>query len=109
MIRQLIRIRKGYGITLETGRRLHDLLMKTAAMGAILLIYLYRHTLSVFFGPCCRFHPSCSVYALEALKRFGIMGGGWLALKRLARCHPFHPGGYDPLPFDGKGCEKGTI
>jgi putative membrane protein insertion efficiency factor len=64
----------------------------------ILGIWLYRNTLSSVFPPSCRFHPSCSEYATEALKRFGPIKGGWLAAKRLLRCHPFHPGGYDPLP-----------
>jgi putative membrane protein insertion efficiency factor len=66
--------------------------------GLIFLIQLYQHTLSSFFGPCCRFTPSCSSYAFLSIERFGIMEGTWLALRRLLRCHPFHPGGYDPVP-----------
>jgi putative membrane protein insertion efficiency factor len=66
--------------------------------GLILLIHLYQHSLSIFFGPSCRFSPSCSSYAIIAIQRFGILEGGWLILKRLIKCHPFHPGGYDPVP-----------
>ena len=64
----------------------------------ILLIQLYRYTLSPLLGVRCRFEPSCSVYAVEALRRHGALKGGWLAAKRLGRCHPFHPGGHDPVP-----------
>jgi len=63
-----------------------------------LLIRLYQWTLSPLLGPRCRFHPSCSHYALEALQRFGALSGSWLALKRIGRCHPWHPGGFDPVP-----------
>lgn len=66
--------------------------------GLITLIRLYRHTFSTFFGPCCRFFPSCSSYALLSIRRFGVIGGTLLMFKRLAKCHPFHPGGYDPVP-----------
>ena len=52
----------------------------------------------LFFGPCCRFTPSCSSYALLSIRRFGIIEGVLLIFKRLAKCHPFHPGGYDPVP-----------
>ena len=65
---------------------------------AILLIRLYQWTVSPLLGPRCRFYPSCSQYALEALQRFGLVHGSALALRRLARCHPWHPGGFDPLP-----------
>jgi uncharacterized protein len=63
-----------------------------------LLILAYRYSVSPLLGMHCRFHPSCSTYALEALQRHGTARGGWLALRRLARCHPWHPGGHDPVP-----------
>ena len=62
-------------------------------------IRLYRRLLSPLLPPgICRFHPSCSVYALEALGRHGGLKGAWLTLRRLLRCQPFHPGGFDPVP-----------
>jgi putative membrane protein insertion efficiency factor len=63
-----------------------------------LLIRSYRYSLSPFLGMHCRFHPSCSAYALEALERHGAGRGVWLVLTRIARCHPWHPGGHDPVP-----------
>jgi putative membrane protein insertion efficiency factor len=66
--------------------------------GMIVLIHLYQHTVSLLLGPCCRFTPSCSSYSLLSIQRFGILGGAWLTFKRLTKCHPFHPGGYDPVP-----------
>jgi putative membrane protein insertion efficiency factor len=66
--------------------------------GIFFLIQLYQSTFSILLGPCCRFTPSCSLYAFLSIERFGIMEGTWLALKRLIKCHPFHPGGYDPVP-----------
>jgi putative membrane protein insertion efficiency factor len=62
------------------------------------LIRLYQLTLSPILPPACRFTPTCSRYAYEALDRFGFFKGGWMAVKRIGRCHPFHPGGYDPVP-----------
>ena len=63
-----------------------------------LFIQGYRYAVSPLLGMHCRFHPSCSAYAQEALERHGMARGVWLALKRLARCHPWHPGGHDPVP-----------
>ena len=65
---------------------------------ATLLIRIYQWTVSPLLGPCCRFYPSCSQYALEAIQRFGVLKGGWLTLARLARCHPWNAGGFDPVP-----------
>ena len=65
------------------------------------LIRLYQWTVSPLLGPACRFYPSCSQYALEALLRFGVLRGSARALKRLGRCHPWHPGGFDPVPASG--------
>lgn len=64
---------------------------------ALSLIRFYQRTLSRLTGPSCRFMPSCSEYAYQAIERYGLMRGGWRAVKRLARCHPFSPGGYDPV------------
>lgn len=65
----------------------------------ITLIKLYRYTLSPYLGQHCRFTPSCSSYALEALQEHGFLRGGTMSIKRLLRCHPWSEGGYDPVPL----------
>lgn len=64
----------------------------------IQLIRGYRLLISPLFPPTCRFQPTCSNYAITAIERFGVIKGSFLAVKRILRCHPFHPGGYDPVP-----------
>ena len=64
----------------------------------ILLVRAYQVALSPIFGGHCRDYPSCSAYAIEALDTHGARRGSWLALRRIARCHPFRPGGFDPVP-----------
>lgn len=64
----------------------------------ILLIKGYRLVLSPWLGNQCRFHPTCSEYGLEALERHGALRGSWLTIRRIGRCHPFHAGGFDPVP-----------
>jgi putative membrane protein insertion efficiency factor len=71
--------------------------IRSLATGAL---RFYQYALSPLAGPACRFYPSCSQYALEAVGRFGVLRGGWLAARRLARCHPFNPGGFDPVPSE---------
>jgi uncharacterized protein len=70
------------------------------------LIRAYQLAISPLLGARCRFYPSCSQYALEALESHGSLRGGWLAIRRLARCHPLHPGGYDPVPLDPNGATE---
>jgi len=62
------------------------------------LIRMYQLTLSPMFGPRCRFYPSCSHYGMEAIDKHDALRGSWLTMKRIGRCHPFHEGGFDPVP-----------
>jgi putative membrane protein insertion efficiency factor len=64
----------------------------------IFLIKVYQHTLSRLLPSSCRFYPSCSEYGVQAIQKYGIFKGGWMTVKRIGRCQPFHPGGYDPVP-----------
>ena len=69
--------------------------MKQLLMGGI---RLYQMTISRIMPPSCRFTPSCSQYGYEAIGKYGALKGGWMAIKRVSRCHPWNPGGYDPVP-----------
>ncbi|HEX7007458.1 MAG TPA: membrane protein insertion efficiency factor YidD [Alphaproteobacteria bacterium] len=72
--------------------------MRPGVLAARVAIRLYQYVLSPLIGPTCRFAPSCSEYAIEAITRFGAARGSWLALRRLLRCHPWGGSGYDPVP-----------
>lgn len=74
------------------------MLRKYARKLAILPIRIYQWCISPLFPKSCRFYPTCSSYAIEAITLHGILKGSWLALKRILRCHPFNDGGYDPVP-----------
>jgi uncharacterized protein len=65
---------------------------------SLLLIRLYQRTFGRTLPAACRFEPSCSEYGYQAIAKYGLWHGGWLALRRIGRCHPFRPGGYDPVP-----------
>lgn len=62
------------------------------------MIRFYRGAISPHLPPSCRYTPTCSVYAMQAIEKYGALKGGWLALRRILRCNPFHKGGYDPVP-----------
>ncbi|MDH4223324.1 MAG: membrane protein insertion efficiency factor YidD [candidate division Zixibacteria bacterium] len=66
----------------------------------LLLIKIYQYTLGTVLPRSCRFHPSCSEYSIQAFRSFGIFRGSWISLKRILRCNPFNPGGYDPIIRD---------
>jgi putative membrane protein insertion efficiency factor len=68
------------------------------ARGAVLLVRLYQKAVSPWLGQRCRFHPTCSNYCIDALQQHGMVYGLWLAVKRICKCHPLHPGGHDPVP-----------
>lgn len=68
----------------------------------LLIIRFYRNFISPMKPPSCRFAPTCSQYSIEAIETHGALKGGWLSVKRIAKCHPFHPGGYDPVPRNDK-------
>jgi putative membrane protein insertion efficiency factor len=77
--------------------RLAAALQRSSILLIAALLSAYRALVSPLLGPCCRFVPSCSVYAEQAVQRYGPLRGGWRAVRRLLRCHPLHPGGWDPV------------
>ncbi|MCU9614293.1 membrane protein insertion efficiency factor YidD [Caldibacillus lycopersici] len=71
-------------------------------------IRFYQKGISPLKPPSCRFHPTCSNYGIEAIERFGVLKGGWLTIVRILKCHPFHPGGFDPVPLEWNFPQKNT-
>lgn len=71
---------------------------KVGERAAISAIEVYRKVISPLFPPSCRFVPSCSLYTADAIREFGVVRGVWLGVRRILKCHPFHPGGFDPIP-----------
>ena len=65
---------------------------------ALSLLRFYKRFISPLLPPMCRFEPTCSVYTMQAVEKYGVLRGVWLGMKRLGRCHPFNPGGWDPVP-----------
>ncbi len=65
---------------------------------ALLLLHFYKSFISPLLPPMCRFEPTCSMYMMQAIEKYGLLRGGWLGMRRLSRCHVFHPGGWDPVP-----------
>jgi putative membrane protein insertion efficiency factor len=87
--------------TAETGwtwRRVGVIVWHLPRNLVILLLRVYQLTLSPLLGPVCRFAPSCSSYSVTAVRRYGVLHGGWLTVRRLLRCHPWNDGGWDPVP-----------
>ena len=78
--------------------RISRALLLAPREAVVLVLRAYQLTISPMLGPVCRFAPSCSSYAVTAVRRFGVLRGGWLTARRLGRCHPWNPGGYDPVP-----------
>ncbi|MFB0507968.1 MAG: membrane protein insertion efficiency factor YidD [Thermodesulfobacteriota bacterium] len=75
--------------------------------GAFFSIRLYQYVVSPLLGPTCRFIPSCSQYTIDAIEEWGLLRGVWLGVQRILRCHPFHPGGYDPVRGRVERVQKG--
>jgi putative membrane protein insertion efficiency factor len=75
-----------------------DIILKLLAVPFILLIKIYQLLISPLFPSSCRFSPTCSSYSLDALKKYGLLKGSWLGIKRISRCHPWGGSGYDPVP-----------
>lgn len=72
--------------------------MNSARDGALFLLRFYKKFISPLLPPMCRFEPTCSVYMYDAVNKYGALRGIWMGLRRLGRCHPFNPGGWDPVP-----------
>lgn len=72
----------------------------------LLLIRFYQKYISIFLGKNCRFIPTCSAYTYEAIERFGVLKGVFLGIKRILKCHPWHPGGFDPVPKENKNIQE---
>ena len=85
-------------MTADPGRQEAEAQLSAGARVLTAAITGYRRFISPLLGPHCRFAPSCSAYALEAVREHGALRGSWLTVRRLARCHPFNPGGFDPVP-----------
>jgi hypothetical protein len=75
-----------------------ELISRVPRVLAMTMIRVYQTAISPLFPPSCRYTPTCSAYALTSIERYGLLRGGWLALKRIGRCHPWSPGGHDPVP-----------
>ena len=83
----------------ESWRKFVSVCKRVAAWPLLLLVKFYQYCISPYTPPSCRYTPTCSQYAVEALKKYGPIKGGWLTIKRLARCHPWGGSGYDPVPW----------
>ena len=81
--------------------------MSFSSTVALRLIQAYRLAISPLLPPSCRYAPTCSEYCYDAIAQYGLLRGGWLGIKRIARCHPFHPGGADPVPEIA--CKDGAV
>ena len=77
-------------------RRALRFVVSLPSLALIGLVQVYQILLSPIFGRQCRFHPTCSAYFIEAVRKYGAIAGAWRGVRRICRCHPFHPGGYDP-------------
>lgn len=72
--------------------------VETVKFLALAMLRFYKRFISPLLPSACRFEPTCSVYMYQAVDKYGVIKGGWMGVKRISRCHPFHPGGYDPVP-----------
>jgi putative membrane protein insertion efficiency factor len=79
-------------------KQVYNVAIKLITFPFVILIKIYQLIISPLFPPSCRFVPTCSQYSLEALKKYGLLKGGWLTIKRIVKCHPWGGSGYDPVP-----------